>query len=154
MILRTMQVTDIDSLLLIERAVHIVPWNKAAFDICLQTKGNFGWVIEGEGRPAGFIIVSFKMACHVLNLSIARTYQRQGLGSQLLEFVVNQAKKQEAPFIYLEVRRSNIPAINLYKKMAFSQIGARKNYYPIAGGYYEDAIIFAKNLPRDHMTEE
>jgi ribosomal-protein-alanine acetyltransferase len=146
MILRSMHAADIDSLLLIERAVHVVPWNKNAFNICLQAKGNTGWLIENNGQPMGFVIVSFKIACHVLNLGIARHYQRQGLGKQLLEYVINHAKSLSAPFIYLEVRRSNIPAINLYKKIDFSQVGERKNYYPIGDGQYEDALIFARNL--------
>ena len=144
--LRNLRMTDIENLILIENSVHIIPWNKQAFNICLQTEGNLGWVKETDKENLiGFIIIRLKAECHVLNLSIAKTYQRQGLGGQLLTHALQYAKQKGVHIAYLEVRRSNLPAINLYKKMAFTLIGERKNYYPIAN-HHEDALIFAKNI--------
>jgi ribosomal-protein-alanine N-acetyltransferase len=48
---------------------------------------------------------------------------------------------------YLEVRESNIAAINLYKKLAFKQAKTIKNYY--ADG--ENAIVMAQKLSNSHM---
>lgn len=49
--------------------------------------------------------------------------------------------------VFLEVRRSNKPAILLYQKLDFIQIGERKNYYSCESGR-EDALVFAKDLTR------
>ena len=47
--------------------------------------------------------------------------------------------------VYLEVRRTNTPAISMYRNMNFKHIGERKNYYPTAKGS-EDALIFVRDL--------
>ena len=47
--------------------------------------------------------------------------------------------------IYLEVRESNARAIALYQKMAFIQIGTRKDYYPLPEGR-ENGLVYARNL--------
>ena len=58
---------------------------------------------------------------------------------------INKAS-EGCEFITLEVRQSNITAVNLYKKNGFKQVAIRKNYYnnPI-----ESAIIMTKFLEKN-----
>jgi [ribosomal protein S18]-alanine N-acetyltransferase len=143
--LRILRSADVPQLLLIEEAVHPIPWNKETFHVCLQ-QGCTGWVVEDSERLIGFTLISIKIEeCHILNLSVLKAYQRQGWGFQLVTKALSYAKEHGAGIVYLEVRRSNIPAIHLYQKMKFYLIGERKNYYPIPSGH-EDALIFAKSL--------
>ena len=146
--LRLLTRTDLNAILEIERLVHIVPWTEETFEQCFDT-GYVGWAVELEKKMIGFIIVALRPnECHVLNLCVRREYQRNGYGRQLLEYALTKAKDAGAGIAYLEVRRSNIPAISLYRKTAFHLVGERKHYYPSAEGT-EDALVFAKSLRSD-----
>jgi ribosomal-protein-alanine N-acetyltransferase len=77
---------------------------------------------------------------HLLNLSVAKSYQKQGLGRILLEYMVNTAKSNQMANMFLEVRPSNISAIALYENMGFNEMAVRCGYYPAANGR-EDAVL-------------
>lgn len=143
--LRNLTKSDINQILAIEESVHISPWTEETFNTCFES-GYIGWVIEIHSKIIGFIIVSMRMAeCHILNICIAFPYQHKGYGRKLLEYALENAQKNGITMAYLEVRRSNAKAINLYKKLQFDLVGERKNYYPAYEGS-EDALIFAKDL--------
>lgn len=146
--LRTLVIDDIKKVLAIEKAVHISPWTEETFNICFQAGYN-GWVIQQQDQIIGFIIASLtKLECHILNLCVAAHFQRQGWGEKLLQHAMAYAIGIGIHIVYLEVRRSNVKAISLYRKMGFRWVGERKDYYPITGGT-EDALIFAKDLSVD-----
>ena len=56
-------------------------------------------------------------------------FRRNGVGNRLVEFFVNQMKSENAEFITLEVRESNLNAISLYEKCGFHKVGQRKDFY-------------------------
>ncbi|MFZ2315382.1 MAG: ribosomal protein S18-alanine N-acetyltransferase [Gammaproteobacteria bacterium] len=143
--LRPLTKSDLPQILVIEQAVHVAPWNMDTFKTCFDA-GYVGWVLERDKQIIGFIVVSIKVEeCHILNIGVPHAYQHQGIGTQLLEHAISEAKKQNAAIVYLEVRVSNAPAIAMYQKMHFYQIGERKNYYPTPAGQ-EDAFVFARSL--------
>lgn len=142
---RKMVKADLPQLIAIEQSVQGAPWNEETFKTCFELAYE-GWVAEHDNRIAGYIVVSLQAdECHILNLCVAREYQRQGLGRKLLEFGLDQAKNRQMGIAYLEVRRSNSRAIALYRNMKFLMIGERKNYYQTVSGP-EDALIFAMSL--------
>lgn len=143
--IRLLSELDLLALLAIEEATQPAPWSEAAFQRCWEA--NYpGWVLEQDDKIVGFIVISLASGeCHVLNLCISPSHQRQGLGHQLLNYALKWAKEQGAGIVYLEVRRSNKQAIALYRKMNFKQIGERKNYYPTPKGQ-EDALVFARDI--------
>jgi ribosomal-protein-alanine N-acetyltransferase len=137
--------TDIPAALPIEEATQAAPWSEAAFARCFEAKYP-GWVIEDQGAVAGFVLLSLVLGeCHILNLCVHPSLQRRGLGRQLMAYALEWAKAQGAGIVYLEVRRSNLPAILLYQGMNFKQIGERKDYYPLAKER-EDALVFARDI--------
>lgn len=145
MILRPLHKTDIPQLIHIEETSQVAPWSENIFKKCMEA-GYSGWGVEIEGGLVGFTLVSLLAGeCHILNLCILPRFQHQGLGKQLLEYTLDAVKKLDGMIAYLEVRRSNERAITLYKKMGFTQIGERKDYYPVPTGL-EDALVFAKDL--------
>ena len=88
-------------------------------------------------------IISFTFCtdyADILEVLVDSNYRNRGLGLSLVEFMQDFIKKQGVSKIFLEVRASNVPAINLYKKAGFSEISQRKKYYEDG----EDAIILAK----------
>lgn len=146
--LRALVQSDLPQILEIERAVNLAPWTEETFQACLQA-GYLGWAIEADGHQiVGFVLVAMSSyECHVLNVCVLPSHQHQGLGHQLMSQALGHAKAQGVGIAYLEVRRSNLPAISLYEKMNFRKIGERKNYYPTDNGSSrEDALIFAKAL--------
>jgi ribosomal-protein-alanine N-acetyltransferase len=77
---------------------------------------------------------------HLLNLSVARAYQRSGHGWRMLEWMAQRAREYGARSMLLEVRPSNVDALRLYARYGFARIGVRRGYYPAHGGR-EDAIV-------------
>ena len=73
---------------------------------------------------------------HLLNVAVAPAHRRRGLGRALLEELVRYAREHAAAKIFLEVRVSNTPAIQLYEAFGFERLDVRKRYY--ADG--EDAL--------------
>src|SRR5579862_9209889 len=144
--LRSASTEDIPQLCALEAATQLSPWPLETFEKCFQAQSH-GWVIvSSENKIIGFIIVQMQMGeCHILNLCVDPEHQHQGYGTQLLLTALTEAKQQGVVIAYLEVRRSNEKAINLYQKMGFSKVGERKNYYSAAEGL-EDACVFARKL--------
>jgi ribosomal-protein-alanine N-acetyltransferase len=142
------QITDLDipNLLSVEEAAQHSPWSEAAFKRCFEAN-YVGWAMEVPNKMVGFIMISMVSGeCHVLNLCIHPTEQHKGFGKGLLLHALNWAKNQRAGIVYLEVRRSNLAAIGLYRNMNFKLIGERKGYYPVLNSPREDALIFARDL--------
>ena len=88
------------------------------------------FVVEQEGRVAGyaFLWVIFEQA-HLINIAVDREYRRCGLGEALLVHALEQARSMGGERIHLEVRESNAPAIALYRKHGFGELGRIERYY-------------------------
>jgi ribosomal-protein-alanine N-acetyltransferase len=65
----------------------------------------------------------------VLNFGVLKKYRRQGIGSALLDGLIERAAEMRVELIWLEVRESNLEAFNLYQKKGFSAVQTRKNFY-------------------------
>jgi ribosomal-protein-alanine N-acetyltransferase len=143
--LRLMTAGDLDAVEAIERSVYTHPWTRGNFADSLAS-GYHCWVMERDGRLIGYSVTMVAAGeAHLLNLSIAADLQRRGLGSELLQFVLQLARDCAAGTIYLEVRASNQAGRALYIRHAFAEIGIRKGYYPAHGGR-EDAVTMEKKL--------
>ena len=78
----------------------------------------------------GFAGIKIMVAeADIMNIVIKKNYRNQGIGSLLLEKLINLAKELNLVSITLEVMEENYPAIHLYKNFGFQQISIRKNYY-------------------------
>ena len=71
-------------------------------------------------------------------IEVLKIYRRQNIASSMLEYLLINISKD----ITLEVRESNYPAINLYKKFGFTKLAIRKNYYK-----NEDALLMGTKKP-------
>lgn len=146
--IRSMHTDDVQRVMEIENQVYNHTWTEAIFHDCMRV-GYDCWVLEIDSHVQGYGLVAVAAGeAHILNICVAREYQRKGYGRQLLHKLLNIAELKAADFIYLEVRGANTAAIELYHTEGFCQLGERKNYYPAAVGR-EAALVFAKalNLP-------
>ena len=78
---------------------------------------------------------------YVTNIGVLPEYRRKGIGSKILKELINFSIEKSLSFITLEVRVSNVAAIELYKTFEFNEVGRRKNFYR---NPTEDAFIMTR----------
>ncbi|HYS15161.1 MAG TPA: ribosomal protein S18-alanine N-acetyltransferase [Burkholderiaceae bacterium] len=133
--------SDLDALALVENEIYPFPWTRGNFQDALSA-GYSAWMLTGGRREiiAYSIVMIAIDEAHLLNLSVARGYQRCGYGWRTLEWMAQRAREYGARSMLLEVRPTNQDALRLYASYGFARIGMRRGYYPAHGGR-EDAIV-------------
>jgi ribosomal-protein-alanine N-acetyltransferase len=136
-----MVMADLDDVLAVELSIFPHPWTRGNFVDSLAAGYN-AWVLRDQGELAGyFLLMAAVDEAHLLNVSVAESRQRQGLGHYLLDKVAACARGLGAESILLEVRPTNLRALKVYLRYGFVEIGRRKAYYPAHNGQREDAIV-------------
>lgn len=137
-------IDHIDDIMVIENLSFTVPWSRQSL-IDEITKNKFAiylsaclnnvvvgyagmWNVCGEG--------------HITNIAVHPEFRGSGIGSLLMEGLINEARKEGISRLTLEVRKSNIIAQRLYEKYGFVTCGIRKSYY---ADNNEDALIMWKD---------
>ena len=139
-VLRKMNLADVDAVMRIEQDVHAHPWTRGNFTDALNS-GCVCKVYETDGEMLGYVVLMPAVdEAQLLDISIAAAHQRKGLGRKLLEETMKIARGVNMRRVLLEVRPSNVAALELYRAAGFSQIGLRRGYYPKDNGR-EDAIV-------------
>lgn len=142
---RPMQMDDLDAIMVIEPQIYPYPWTRGNFSDSLNSCYS-AWVLMNNDEIIGYSLMMMVLdEAHLLNLSIAKTYQKQGLGRTLLEHMVDIAKNNQMANMFLEVRQSNVSAIALYENMNFNEMAIRHGYYPAMNGR-EDAVLMGLAL--------
>lgn len=142
---RPMTEADLDAIMQIEPHIYSHPWSRGNFSDSLVS-GYSAWVLLDGAKIIGYALMMMVLdEAHLLNLSVAKAYQKQGLGRLLLEHMIEIAKKHDAANMFLEVRPSNISAIALYENIGFNEMAIRRGYYPAHNGR-EDAVLMGLAL--------
>lgn len=138
---RKLDLDDLTRIMEIERAAYQFPWSASMVRDSLQAAHCEAWgmsVPHHEGL-VGFGIVSIVFdEVELLSISVLPELQGKGYGAQLLNFLIEQARKSKADKIFLEVRQSNDPAIALYQNAGFEPIDIRQDYYPTHNRHERD----------------
>ena len=79
------------------------------------------------------------------SISVRKDYWNQGIGSEMIKRIFEQAEMLKLKVIELEVISDNVRAINLYHKMGFTDIGIYKDYFYV-NEIFKDAIVMQKVL--------
>ena len=97
---------------------------------------------EESGKRLGYSIVyCLSGEAQILNIAVSEYERERGIGSALMQAMIDGAIARGCELFLLEVRVSNSPAIALYEKFGFQMIGRRKNYYVKPT---EDALIMQR----------
>lgn len=100
------------------------------------------FVYKVNDQMIGFINFSIIYDRSELNyIFVLEKYRKKGYAKKMMDFFIDYVKNNNCLNITLEVRKSNISAINLYKKFNFKVIADRKNYYG-----NEDAIMMLREV--------
>jgi len=140
---------DLDEVLEIERESFPTPWSKGLFakELVIPFARAFVAREKDSGKIVGYLCFWLvDQETHILNLAVHPRIRRQGIGTRLLAFGISYCQRQGVQQITLEVRRSNLKAISLYKNFRFQPQGVRRRYYTDSG---EDAIIMGLDLEKE-----
>lgn len=137
---------DIREVAWLEREAHAAPWTAGNFYDALAA--GYGMTVGvANGAIVAYGVLLFAPGeAQILNLTVAPEARRRGLGRALLRRFVRDAKARGAAQCFLEVRVSNVPAIELYAAEGFAPIARRMGYYPASGNAREDALVMRKSL--------
>lgn len=142
--IRKMTLQDLNQVMIIEAESFTLPWSRQSYENELQNQyANYLVVdFEGEIGAYGGIWVIFDEA-HITNVAVARRFRQNGWGKSLMLELEKTARTKGAVRIFLEVRPSNMPALDMYQGLGFQVTGLRKEYY---SDNREDALVMTKFL--------
>jgi ribosomal-protein-alanine N-acetyltransferase len=145
---------DLPQIIEIERLSFDNPWSRDSFlrELSLPFSRTTVAIITNGTREAivGYLcrwLVADE--CHILNVAVHPDARRARIAARLMEHAIGEAKREKARFVTLEVRRSNVAARSLYRKLSFEERRLRRNYY----GSGEDAIVMELRLDRGQAND-
>lgn len=140
--LRTMNKKHIDEVLQVGSLSLKEAWSKDALNKEIENPLAKYLVAEVDNKIVGFAgLWKIYDEGHITNIAVHPNYRGNGIGSKLVESLINNFDAWYINSLTLEVRKSNITAQHLYKKYGFIEEGIRKNYY---NDNKEDALIMWK----------
>ncbi len=145
MLIREMTVKDISQVVEIENACFSLPWSEKSFQESIIREDTLFLVSEEQvSIITGYIgmYISYDEGS-ITNVAVSPEYRKKGFGEALVSAAKEKAREKQVEKIFLEVRVSNSPAIALYKKMGFENLGVRKNFYDHPR---EDAYIMSCDI--------
>ena len=142
MIITKMTDANVAQVAELEKLCFSDPWSEKSVASELNNPLAFWLVAEDNGRVAGYIGSQTVLdETDMMNVAVHPDYRKQGIATALIVGLVEELRKMGSHSLTLEVRASNAPAIALYEKLSFVEIGRRKNYYR---NPKEDALILRK----------
>ena len=143
MILR-MNESHVTAVAQLEQQCFCDPWSEKSIASELQNPLALWLVAEEDGVVAGYIgSQTVFPESDVMNVAVAPAFRRRGIAEALVSTLCERLAEDGNESLTLEVRASNTPAIALYEKLGFAQVGLRRNYYR---NPKEDALILRKTL--------
>lgn len=143
-VFRQANTEDIDKILEFDSLEDCPLFTKSKLEAEISGNLNYCIVAEYKNKVIGYGSISV-MYDHadILYVSTSKHFKRIGIANHILSLLINKCKELKLEAIFLEVRKSNIPAISLYTKCAFEKISERKDYYTSPT---ETAIILKRNI--------
>lgn len=135
----------IDDLVVVENLSFKIPWSRQSlFDEIINNNMAVYFSALSDGKAVGYCgMWQVLDEGHITNIAVHPEFRRSGIGSLLLNKLLEEARLRSIKALTLEVRKSNDSAKALYRKYGFEEGGSRKAYY---ADNHEDAIIMWKRL--------
>lgn len=142
---------DCDSIAYLHAEDFARPWTGGEFDALLAQGAVFGFAAREVGNAhapmAGFVLARLAAGeGEILTLAVARGCRRQGLGWQLMDAVLRRLHGERAEALFLEVDEVNEPAVALYRRMGFREVGRRADYYRSISALRTGALVMRRDL--------
>lgn len=127
------------------------PWTGGEVADLLAQDTVFGFAARETGHggetPAGFVLARLAAGeGEILTIAVSRTHRRRGIGWKLMDAVLRELHGARAEALFLEVDETNEPAIALYRRLGFRQVGKRPAYYRSPQGETSGALVMRRDL--------
>lgn len=136
---------DIKAIQTIEQVAYPNPWSDRIMLDCLNAGYQCIKMSDDTEidviKAYAFLMIGVDES-HLLNVTVDPQFQRQGLAQKMMHRLFLISRINRAKQMILEVRASNLAAVNLYQKLGFKTIGTRRNYYQY-NGVKEDALVMS-----------
>ena len=142
MIIEKMNATHVPQIAELEKLCFSDPWSEKSIETELSCRLSV-WLVALEGEQVVGYVGSQTVIdeSDMMNIAVHPDFRRRGIAEALVAELEAALRQRGSRALTLEVRDSNAPAIALYEKLGFSQVGLRKNYYR---NPKEDARILRK----------
>lgn len=144
-----MRLADLDEVMVIAEASFATPWPRKVFAEELEREWAYIDVLRERREDGSSHVVGFcnywlvHDEVHLLNVAVSPERRRRGVALRMMEHLLAFARKHACRYITLEVRRSNVAAIELYRSVGFEAVGLRPRYY---AEDHEDAVLMTLEL--------
>ncbi len=132
LVIRPARAEDLDRIAVLEEAAFEDSWPSVLLNYELTHSRTFLFVASrNDDAPLpGYVLFHYVAGeAELLRLAVEPAERRQGLGRQLVEHGLARLRQEQIQACFLEVRKDNEPAIQLYNAMGFKRVGRRRGYY-------------------------
>jgi ribosomal-protein-alanine N-acetyltransferase len=149
---RSLEVEDCEALSVLHEDGFVRPWSGVEFESLLRQDTVFGYAVVEEGVPSG-PLCGFVLARHaageaeILTIVVPRKLRGRGLGHQLMDSVLRHLHAERVESLFLEVDETNAPALALYRRLGFEEVGCRPSYYSHPGSTPTNALVMRRDRP-------
>lgn len=151
--LRPATTDDIPHLIAIEKRVHLAPWTEEHFVAELTKPYSNSYVLtddETDSTIAGYVVCWMMFdECQILNVAVDLPFRGLGMAKLMIRKVIALAATKNSKKIILEVRKTNMPAIQLYQRLGFVISHILKGFYSngedayqMTHSFKDDSIAF------------
>ena len=137
------QAQHLPEVLRIEQSAYSHPWTQGNFLDSIASGYHMPLWIDDDQIAAYLVAMRGVDEVHLLNLTVAPDFQRQGWARMMLQHLRDWSVERGLRHLWLEVRASNLRAIKVYEAHGFNTEGLRRDYYPLHLGRREDAVIMS-----------
>ena len=142
MIITEMKEQHVQQIAELEKMCFRDPWSENSIASELNNRLSLWFVAVQEEQVIGYVGSQTVLGeTDMMNIAVHPNYRKQGVGTELIEHLIEALALRGSHSLMLEVRISNEAAISVYKKLGFTEVGCRKNYYR---NPKEDALILRK----------
>ena len=121
-------------------------WRKESFSKLMNYPWFRAWTwhAEATSKALAFLIIEDQFDLFsILRVGVMPEYRRQGIGREMMDFLIQLARNEQVPKILLEVHEFNLAAQHLYFASGFCQIHLKKGYYRDPPG---NALVLTKAI--------
>ncbi|MCM1088287.1 MAG: ribosomal protein S18-alanine N-acetyltransferase [Muribaculaceae bacterium] len=141
-LIRLMECTDVESVSRMEEETFSMPWSRDAFLKMIQKEDARYYVAERDGCVIGGCgVLMVAGEGNITNVVVEKSERNQGIGTKMLQYLIEDGSRNGLEAFTLEVRVSNVAAIHVYEKLGFHSEGIRPGFYEKPK---EDAMIMWK----------
>jgi ribosomal-protein-alanine N-acetyltransferase len=127
----------------LEKITFFEPWSEKALELFIEAPNFCVACLKSDELASYCTVTTILDEAQIINVATNTVFKRMGYAKEVLERVFSECKERNIKLISLEVRESNIPAINLYENLGFTIAGKRKDFYK---NPRENAFVMIKNL--------